>query len=56
MLGNFSCFWCRLLTIYKIDFFKKIFQEDYHLIQIRTQILSVLIVAKLFAKAIIVIC
>ena len=29
MLGNFSCFCCRLLTFYKINFFKKFFQELY---------------------------
>ena len=29
MLGNFSCFCCRLLTFYKINFFKKFFQEHY---------------------------
>ena len=29
MLGNFSCFCCRLLTFFKIFFFKKIFQEHY---------------------------
>ena len=29
MLGNFSCFCCRLLTFYKINFFKKLFQEHY---------------------------
>ena len=27
MLGNFSCFWCRLLTFFKIKIFKKLFQE-----------------------------
>ena len=29
MLGNFSCFCCRLLTYYKIDFLKKILQGHY---------------------------
>ena len=29
MLGNFPCFCCRLLTFYKINFFKKFFQEHY---------------------------
>ena len=27
MLGNFSCFCCRLLTFFKINFFKKFFQK-----------------------------
>ena len=27
MLGNFSCFCCRLLTFFKINFFQKFFQE-----------------------------
>ena len=27
MLGNFSCFWWRLLTYFKINFFKKLFYE-----------------------------
>ena len=27
MLGNFSCFYCRLLTFFKINFFKKFFQD-----------------------------
>ena len=30
MLGNFSCFCCRLLIFFKINFFEKFFQE-YHL-------------------------
>ena len=50
MLGNFSCFCCRLLHFCKINFFKKIFQEHYQCqtvwIQIRTDILSVLIWAQ----------
>ena len=25
MLGNFSCFYCRLLTFFKINLFKKLF-------------------------------
>ena len=29
MLGNYSCFCCRLLTFFKMNFFKKIFQEHY---------------------------
>ena len=29
MLGNFSCFCCHLLTFFKNQFFKKIFQENY---------------------------
>ena len=29
MLGNFSCFCCRLLTFFKNKFFKKFFQEHY---------------------------
>ena len=29
MLGIFSCFGCRLLTFFKINFFKKFFQERY---------------------------
>ena len=29
MLGNFSCFCCRLLTFFKMNFFEKIFQEHY---------------------------
>ena len=28
MLGNFSYFCCRLLTFFKINFFKKFFQEN----------------------------
>ena len=48
MLGNFSCFCCRLLTFFKIDFFEKFLQElpsecQTVWIQIRTDILSVLI-------------
>ena len=27
MLGNFSCFCCRLLTFFNINFFKKFFQK-----------------------------
>ena len=30
MLGNFSCFYCRLLTYFKINIFKNFFQEHYH--------------------------
>ena len=33
MLGNFSCFWCLLLTFFKINFFKKFFQEQYQSIK-----------------------
>ena len=29
MLGNFSCFCCRLLTFFKIILFEKFFQEHY---------------------------
>ena len=29
MLGNCSCFCCRLLTFFKMNFFKKFFQEHY---------------------------
>ena len=29
MLGNFSCFCCRLLTFFKINFFQKFFHEHY---------------------------
>ena len=29
MMGNFSCFCCRLLTFFKINFFNKFFQEHY---------------------------
>ena len=29
MLGNFSNFYCRLLTFFKINIFKKFFQEHY---------------------------
>ena len=29
MLGNFSCFFCRLLIFFKINFFEKLFQEHY---------------------------
>ena len=29
MLDNFSCFCCHLLSIFKINFFKKFFREDY---------------------------
>ena len=44
MLGNFSCFYCHLLTFFQINFFKKIFQEHYqNWVQIRTDIMSVLI-------------
>ena len=48
MLGCFSCFYRRLLTYLKIDFFKKFFQEHCQsvkrfLIQIKTGILRVLI-------------
>ena len=31
LLGNFSSFYCRLLTFFfKINFFKKFFQEHFH--------------------------
>ena len=49
MLGNFSCFYYQLLNFFQNDFplFKKFFQEQYQSqtvwIQIRTDILSVLI-------------
>ena len=33
MLGNFSCFCCHLLTFFKINFFKKNFQEYYQSIK-----------------------
>ena len=29
MLGNFSCFCCRLLTFFEINFFRKFFQRHY---------------------------
>ena len=29
MLGSFSCFCCRLLTFFKINFFKNFFKEHY---------------------------
>ena len=29
ILGNFSCFCCRLLTFFKINFFKRFFQEQH---------------------------
>ena len=29
MLGNLSCFCCRLLTFFQINFFKIFFQEHY---------------------------
>ena len=29
MLANFSCFCCRLLTFFKMNLFKKFFQEHY---------------------------
>ena len=29
ILGNCSCFCCCLLTFFKINFFKKLFQEHY---------------------------
>ena len=29
LLGNFSCSCCRLLTFFKINFFKKFFEEQY---------------------------
>ena len=29
MLGNFPCFWCRLLTFFKINCCKKFFHEHY---------------------------
>ena len=48
MLGNFSCFSCRLLTFFKINFFQKFLSGTLSecetlLIQIRTDYLSVLI-------------
>ena len=47
-MGNFSCFCCRLLTFFKINFFKKYFQEHFHSVKLvgsrsGTDILSVLI-------------
>ena len=43
MMGNFSYFCCRLLTFFKINFFKKFFQKYYQCqtvwIQIRTNLL-----------------
>ena len=29
MRGNFSCFWCCLLTLFRINFFEKFFQVFY---------------------------
>ena len=48
MLGNFSCFFCRLLIYFKINFFKKKIYQECHWwqriwIQIRPDILSGLI-------------
>ena len=47
ILGNFPCFSCRLPTSFKINFFKKFFQEHYQCqtvwIRVRNDILSVLI-------------
>ena len=34
MLGNFSCFCCRLLTFFKFNFFKKFFQGHYHSVKL----------------------
>ena len=34
MLGNFSCFCCRLLTFFKINFFQKFFQEHYQSVKL----------------------
>ena len=54
MLGNFSCFCCRLLTFLKINFFKKFFQEQTNcqtvLIQIRTDKMPVLILVQTVRK------
>ena len=33
MLGNLSCFHCRLLIFFKIDFFEKFFQECYQCVK-----------------------
>ena len=33
MLGNFSCFGCYLLTFFKINLFKKNFQEHYQTVK-----------------------
>ena len=33
IVGNFSCFFCRLLIFFKIDFFKMLFQEHYKIIK-----------------------
>ena len=33
MLGNISCFLCRLLTFFKINFFKKFFQEHHQYVK-----------------------
>ena len=56
MLGNSLCFCCHMLTFFKVNFFKKIFQE--HLpecqtisIQIRTDILSILILVQIVYKS-----
>ena len=48
MLGNFLRFYCRLLIFFKINLFKRFFQEHYQSvkkvwIQIRTNVLSILI-------------
>ena len=45
MLGNFSCFWCRLLTFFKTNFFEKILSVTLSKCQtvwihIRTDVLS----------------
>ena len=58
MLGNFSCFFCRLLLIIKISSFKKLFQEHYQSvetvwIQIRINHLSVLIWVQTVCKYVI---
>ena len=34
MLDKFSCFSCRLLTFFKIDFFKEFFQEHYQYVNV----------------------
>ena len=58
MLGNFLCFCCRMLNFFKVNFFKKKKKNQEHhqyqtcLIQIRIDILSVLIWFQLFAKVI----
>ena len=49
-VSNFSCFNCRLLTFFKINFFKKFFQEHYQSVK---QFCQSWYGSKLFAKVIV---